>query len=248
MKAVYAILKRELRSYFASPTAYIILLVFLVLSGIFFFVYLETFLQLQNDPRYYQEAPNLNEMIISLYFGTINILLLLMVPLITMRLLAEEKKSFTGEMLFTSPVRTVYIVLGKYLASLTLFVTMLCLSYVNVAMLQVYGNPDGGPIFTGYLGLFLVGASFLSIGLFASSLTENQMIAAIISFGTLLVFWVVGASSEMSSSVAGYLSIINHFESFINGVLEVRDIVYYVTLTLFGLFLTNTVLDSERWR
>ena len=125
---------------------------------------------------------------------------------------------------------------------------MLLLSAIHLLILAIYGNPDLGPMLSGYLGLFLLGASFLSIGLFASSLTENQIVAAVISFGILLVFWILGASSDADSSVLGYLSIINHFDNFTKGVIEVKDVVYYLSFSFFGLFLTQVTLDSERWR
>ena len=250
MKVLFTILKRELKSYFSSPVAYIILVVFLVLSGVFFFLYLQSFISSQFDPRFqlFKEKLNLNEFVVRPYLGTISVVLLLMIPVISMRLIAEEKKNYTSELLFTSPIRVVQIVLGKFLAALTLFLIMLILSAIHLLILTLYGNPDLGPVLSGYLGLFLLGASFLSIGLFASSLTENQIVAAVISFGILLVFWILGASSDADSSVLGYLSIINHFDNFTKGVIEVKDVVYYLSFSFFGLFLTQVTLDSERWR
>jgi len=250
MKVLFTILKRELKSYFSSPVAYIILVVFLVLSGVFFFLYLQSFMSSQFDPRFqlFKEKLNLNEFVVRPYLGTISVVLLLMIPVISMRLIAEEKKNYTSELLFTSPIRVVQIVLGKFLAALTLFLIMLILSAIHLLILTIYGNPDLGPVLSGYLGLFLLGASFLSIGLFASSLTENQIVAAVISFGILLVFWILGASSDADSSVLGYLSIINHFDNFTKGVIEVKDVVYYLSFSFFGLFLTQVTLDSERWR
>ena len=250
MKVLFTVLKRELKSYFSSPVAYIILVVFLVLSGVFFFLYLQSFISSQFDPRFqlFKEKLNLNEFVVRPYLGTISVVLLLMIPVISMRLIAEEKKNYTSELLFTSPIRVVQIVLGKFLAPLTLFLIMLILSAIHLLILTLYGNPDLGPVLSGYLGLFLLGASFLSIGLFASSLTENQIVAAVISFGILLVFWILGASSDADSSVLGYLSIINHFDNFTKGVIEVKDVVYYLSFSFFGLFLTQVTLDSERWR
>jgi ABC-2 type transport system permease protein len=250
MRATFTIFKKELKSYFSSPIAYIILVVFLVLSGLFFFLYLQSFVGSQFDPRlqFLGQRLNLNDFVIRPYFGTISIVLLLMIPVITMRLIAEERKNSTIELLFTSPVRILYIILGKFLASLYLFVIMIVLSAIYMAVLKVYGNPDLGPLFSGYLGLFLLGASFLSIGLFASSLTENQMVAALVSFGLLLVFWIIGAVSDAEGSVLGYLSIINHFDNFSKGVIELKDVVYYLSFIFFGLFLTYIKVQSERWR
>jgi ABC-2 type transport system permease protein len=250
MKPVYTILKRELKSYFASPIAYVVLLVFLILSGIFFFLYLQGFVESQFDPRFqfFKERINLNDFVVRPYFGTVSIILLLMMPLITMRLIAEERRNFTAELLFTSPVRVFHIILGKFLASFCFFVVMVLISAVYVIVLMAYGNPDLGPLLSGYLGLFLLGGSFLSVGLFSSSLTENQIVAAVISFGILLVFWIIGASSDARDSILGYLSIINHLDNFTKGVIELRDIVYYLSFIFLGLFLTHIMLESERWR
>jgi len=250
MKTIYTIFKKELKSYFASPIAYIVLFVFLLLSGIFFFLYVENFAQSQLDPRFQfiGEALNLNQHIIEPYFGTISVIMLLIIPIITMRLIAEERKSFTAELLFTSPIRVSYILIGKYIASLFLFFIMLVLSVGFVLVTVLYGNPDIGPLLSGYLGLFLLGASSIAVGIFASSLTENQIVAAIVSFGILLVFWIVGATSDAENSILGYLSIINHYEDFTKGIIDIKDVVYYLSFTFFGLFLSYIMLDSERWK
>jgi ABC-2 type transport system permease protein len=250
MKATFTIFKRDLKSYFASPIAYIVLVVFLVLSGLFFFLYLQNFVSSQFDPRFQflGEKANLNDLVIRPYFGTISIVLLLMIPVITMRLIAEERKNSTIELLFTSPVKVTHIILGKFLASFVLFGVMVVLTAIYMLVLRAYGNPDLGPLLSAYLGLFLLGGSFLAVGIFSSSLTENQIVAALISFGILLVFWVVGAVSDAENSILGYLSIINHFDNFSKGVLELKDIVYYVSFIFFGLFLTYIMIESERWR
>lgn len=250
MKKTYTILKRELKSYFVSPIAYIVLLVFTVLTGVFFFIYLQGFAQAQFDTRaqMFQQTFSLTEFVLQPYFGTISVLLLLIIPMLTMRLLSEEKKQHTSELLFTSPIKVIHIVLGKYLAALSLFLLMLVFSAIFILVLYIKGNPDPGVILTGFLGLFLLGASFLSVGLFASSLSQNQIVCAVISFGVLLLFWIVGSTSDAESSVVGYLSIINHLDNFIKGVIEVKDIVYYISFIFFGLFLTHVILDSERWR
>jgi ABC-2 type transport system permease protein len=250
MKALFTVFRKELRSYFSSPIAFVVLFVFLVISGIFFFLYLQSFAEAQFDPRlqFVEEGVNLNEIVIRPFFGTISVVFLLLIPLMTMRLIADERRSFTAELLFTSPVRITSIIMGKYLASLLLFGVMIILSAVYILVLVKYGNPDLGPILSGYLGLFLMGASFLAVGIFASALTENQMIAAVISFGVLLVFWIMGATSSAGDSVFGYLSIINHFENFAKGVIKVTDVTYYLSFTFLGLYLAYITLDSERWK
>jgi ABC-2 type transport system permease protein len=250
MKALFTVFRKELRSYFSSPIAFVVLFVFLVISGIFFFLYLQSFAEAQFDPRlqFVEEGVNLNEIVIRPFFGTISVVFLLLIPLMTMRLIADERRSFTAELLFTSPVRITSIIMGKYLASLLLFGIMIILSAVYILVLVKYGNPDLGPILSGYLGLFLMGASFLAVGIFASALTENQMIAAVISFGVLLVFWIMGATSSAGDSVFGYLSIINHFENFAKGVIKLTDVTYYLSFTFLGLYLAYITLDSERWK
>jgi ABC-2 type transport system permease protein len=165
-----------------------------------------------------------------------------------MRLIAEERRNFTAELLFTSPVRVFHIILGKFLAAFSFFGVMVLISGIYVIVLMAYGNPDLGSVLSGYLGLFLLGGSFLAVGLFSSSLTENQIVAAVISFGILLVFWIIGASSDAQDSILGYLSIINHLDNFTKGVIELKDIIYYFSFILFGLFLTHIMLESERWR
>ena len=250
MKKTYTIFKRELKSYFVSPIAYIVLLVFTVLSGVFFFIYLQGFAQVQFDTRaqLFQQSFSLTEFVLQPYFGTISVLLLLIIPMLTMRLLSEEKKQHTSELLFTSPIRVINIVLGKYLASLALVILMLLFSSMFVIVLYLKGNPDPGVILSGFMGLFLIGASFLAVVLFSSALSQNQIVSAVISFGLLLLFWIIGSSSDAETSVVGYLSIINHLDNFIKGVVEVKDLVYYISFIFFGLFLTHVVVDSERWR
>lgn len=250
MKNAYPIFKRELRSYFTSPLAYVILVVFQLASAMFFYLNLKGFLQLQFDPSFQllREQLNLNTVIVIPYFDAMSIVLLFIIPLITMRLLADERKSHTAELLFTSPINLPSIIMGKYLAALFLLIIMLILSSLNIIVLTVHSNPDMGYIFSSYLGLFFLGASFLSIGLFASSLSDSQLVAAVIAFGILLLLWLVGASSDPENSIFGYLSLINHFKNFGKGIIELKDLVYYLSVVYVGLFLTHAALYSERWR
>ncbi len=250
MDQILPILKKELRSYFSSPLAYVILFVFQIITGWFFYIYLIQYVNAGLDPDYHilKGVLNLNEFVIRQYMRTISIVFLLMLPLVSMRLISEERRQHTYELMFTSPVSVHSIILGKYLAALVLLVLMLGLSGLNIFLLLRYGNPEVLPILSGYLGLFLLGATYLSLGLFASSITKHQMIAGIVSFGILLFLWMVGALAGESSGVLQYLSIIYHFESFSKGVFELRDLVYYLSFIFFGLFITWRVLESERWR
>jgi ABC-2 type transport system permease protein len=181
-----------------------------------------------------------------------SIILLLMLPLLTMRLFAEEKKTGTEELLYTSPVSIVQIILGKYVASLIVLALMLGLTWILAAFVFVFGNPEVAPFLNGYLGLFLMGAAFIAVGLFFSSLTENQIVAAVLTFGALLLFWVL---SWAASSAGGlwkgaleYLSFFQHFDDMTRGILDTKDLVYYLSFAFFALFLTHAVIQSRRWR
>ena len=250
MTTFYPILKREMKSYFASPLAYIVIVVFQVISATFFFLYLKGFLNFQLDPAYSLNVGefNMNSLVLVPYFETIRLVLLLVIPLITMRLIADERRNYTAELLFTAPISVRSVVIGKFVAALFLLAIMLALSAINIMILMFHGSPDSGLIISGYLGLMLLGATFLSIGMFASSLTDNQLIAAVLSLGILLLLWLIGSLSVSSGSLLGYVSVINHFDSFGKGYLDLKDLIYYLSLIYLGLYLSYTAIDSERWR
>ncbi|MFB0565115.1 MAG: ABC transporter permease subunit [Candidatus Aminicenantaceae bacterium] len=255
MKNVWAIIKKEIKSYFSSPIAYVAITVFLLLVGFFFYSLIWWFnsqsIQMSRNPYYYQQL-NINQMVYSPLFHNISIILLLMLPLLTMRLFSEEKKIGTDELLYTSPISINQIILGKYLASLFVLVIMLFLSGILSIFTFSYGNPEFLPILNGYLGLFLMGAAFIAIGIFFSSLTENQIISAILTFGALLLFWVLNWASYsaggMWKSILNYLSFFQHFDDMTRGILDTTDVVYYLSFAFFGLFLTHSVIQSRRWR
>jgi ABC-2 type transport system permease protein len=255
MKNFLAIYKKELRTYFKSPIAYVVLAIFLVLAGFFFynnFAAFNYYSMQAMQSRY--GAPNLNitEWVLRPLFGNISITLIFLVPLLTMRLFSEEKKSGTIEMLFTYPIRDSEAILGKYASSLTVFCLMIVLTGLYPLLMWMFGTVEGGPLLSGYLGLLFLGAAFLSVGVFASSLTENQIVAAVITFGTLLFFWIIGWSSIFAGSkiadLLNYLSIIEHFDSFSKGIIDTKDIVYYLSFSFFALFLTVRTLESKKWR
>jgi len=255
MKNIWAITKKELKTYFSSPIAYVAITVFLVLVGFFFYSLILWFnsqsIQMSQNPYYYQQV-NINQMVYSPLFHNISIILLLMLPLLTMRLFSEEKKVGTDELLFTSPLSVNQIILGKYFASLVVLATMLFLTGVLSVFTFSYGNPEILPVLTGYLGLFLMGAAFIAIGIFFSSLTENQIISAILTFGALLLFWVLNWASYSAGgiwkSVLNYLSFFQHFDDMTRGILDTTDVIYYFSFAFFGLFLTHSVIQSRRWR
>jgi ABC-2 type transport system permease protein len=255
MKNIWAITKKEIKSYFTSPIAYVAITVFLVLVGFFFYSLIWWFnsqsMQLARNPAYFQQL-NINQMVYSPLFHNISIILLLMLPLLTMRLFSEEKKIGTDELLFTSPISVNQIILGKYFASLIVLAFMLLLTGILSVFTFAFGNPELAPLLSGYLGLFLMGAAFIAVGIFFSSLTENQIVSAILTFGALLLFWILNWASYsaggMWKDVLNYLSFFQHFDDLTRGILDTTDIVYYLSFAFFGLFLTHSVIQSRRWR
>ena len=255
MKNIWAICKKEIKTYFTSPIAYVVITVFLVLIGFFFYSLIWWFnsqsLQMAQNQYYYQQL-NINQMVYSPLFHNMIIILLLMVPLLTMRLFSEEKKRQTDELLFTCPISVNQIILGKYFASLFVLLVMLFLTGILSIFVFAYGNPEPAPVLNGYLGLFLVGAAFMATGIFFSSLTENQIVSAILTFGALLLFWILNWASYsaggMWKSVLNYLSFFQHFDDMTRGILDTTDIVYYLSFIFLGLFLTHSVIQSRRWR
>jgi len=188
MRNLWAILKKELHAYFVSPIAYVVFAVFLGLSGYFFFAYTAAFnMQSMHYMRYSYALGevSINEMIFRPLFYNIGIILLLMMPLFTMRMYAEEKKSGTMELLLTSPLTNTQIIMGKYLGAMAVFGLMILFTIIYPIILFTYGNPELGPVLSGYLGLFLLGGAFISFGCWASSFTENQIVAAVVTFGVL---------------------------------------------------------------
>ncbi len=255
MSGVWAMVRKELTIYFTTPIFYIIGFCFLVLGGYFFYsntVYysLLSFQGAQNP----QLAAMLNphQMVFRPLFGTLAIVLLMIVPLLTMRLLAEEKRSGTAELLFTYPLKDWAVILGKFLAALLVYAVLLLCTVSYPALFASMARLDWGSVAGGYLGLLLLGAACLSLGLFASSLTENQIIAAVVAFALLLLFWLIGWQQELGASglggFFGAISMLEHFDNFIRGVIDTKDLVYYFSFIYFFLFLTKRQLESRRWR
>jgi ABC-2 type transport system permease protein len=177
---------------------------------------------------------------------------LFLIPMITMRLFAEEKRSGTIELLVTSPITDLEIIVGKWLAAMVLYLAMLGITFLNMLVLFIYGKPDWRPMAVGYLGLLLLSGSLLAIGTFVSTWTKNQIVAGAAGFGLCLLLWVLEWASSFSSSVAGrvasYISVLSHFDSFSRGVLDSKDIIFYISMIVFGLFLTARSMESMRWR
>lgn len=255
MRNVFAIAQKEVRSYFASPIAYIVIGLFVLLYGYFYIVMLQYFLrqsmqmaQLGMGPQ----AVNINEMMLRLLFQNVTILVLFLLPMVTMRTYAEEKRSGTIELLLTAPLTDFQIIMGKFLGAMTLYGVMLGVTLVHMAVLFVYGNPEWKPIATAYLGLLLLGGCFISVGLLISSLTKNQIVAGVTTFAVFLFLWIINWMGSFSgptmNEVTTYLSIIEHFDDFSKGVIDTTHLIYYLSFIAFGLFLTAKSVDSERWR
>ena len=264
MRNIWAIYKREVRAYFITPMAYALYVIFLVLSGYFFYAivasYAEHSMWAMQQRQYGATLPAFTEYVFRNLFGNMSIFLLLMIPLLTMRLFAEEKKTGTMELLLTYPIRDIEVVLGKFFAALSIVVLMLVLTFLYPILAHyVAGNQvEYGAVMSGYLGLVLMTTAFISIGIFLSSLTENQIVAGVVSFGVLLLFWVIGWAEQLAEGVRIFkinlaeilkqVSILNHFEDFSKGVIDTGHLSYYILFSVFFIFLTLRVLDSNKWR
>ncbi len=255
MQNILAIWQREMKSYFVSPIAYVVLTVFLFLTGFFFFSILTAVVQstmMQAQLGQGSQPIDVPGIVTRSLFQTISVVLLFIVPMLTMGLFAEEKKRGTIELLLTTPVGNFQALAGKYLASLTFLLILFLSSGLTISALFVFGQPEWKPILSGYLGMFLYGAALLAIGLFISTLTENQIVAVMITFGVSLALWLIDAFSTSATGVTrnviSYLSVISHLEDFIKGVIDTSHIIYYLTFAFIGLFLTYRSLESMRWK
>jgi len=255
MSNVLAIAQKELKSYFASPIGSIVIGLFALLFGFFFTTILYFFQEESMRAGMGMMGPqamNVNERLIRPVFQNVSVIVLFTLPLVTMRTYAEEKRSGTIELLLTSPLTDTQIVLGKFLGTLGLYGAMLAVTLVHVGLLYAFGTPEWQSIATGYIGLLLMGGCFLSLGLFISSLTNNQIVAAFGTFAAFLIFWIINWMSSFlgptGQSVLNYLSIIEHLDDFTKGVIDTKHVIYYVSFIAFSIFLTVRSVDSERWR
>jgi ABC-2 type transport system permease protein len=252
---VWPIFKKEMRLYFTSPVAWVVVAVFLLIAGYFFSSIFAFFalasMQSAMNPAMGREL-NVTDSVMRPLFSNISVILLLLMPLVTMRLFAEERRSGTIELLLTYPVRDGAVLMGKYLAALALYASMLALTLLHPAIVVYFARVEWGPLVTGYLGLLLMGGAFLAVGVFASSLTENQIIASITSFGILLILWIIGWSADSLGGAWGkvlqHLSILEHNDNFSKGVLDTKDVLYYLNFIALALFLTLRALETRRWK
>jgi ABC-2 type transport system permease protein len=254
MSNILAIARRELGSYFASPIAYVVIGAFALIFGLFYVSLLNWFVaqSMQMGQMGMGGPVNINQQMIRLLLQNTAVVILFVLPMITMRCYAEEKRTGTMELLLTSPVTDFEILMGKFLGALALYACMLAVTFVHMAILFRYGNPDWRPIVAGYLGLLLLGGSFISVGLLMSSLTRNQIVAGMVTFGLVLLLWIVDWIGSFAGptveSIVSYLSITGHLDDFAKGVIDTKHLIYYLSFITFGLFLTAKSVDSERWR
>lgn len=257
MRNALAIAGKELRSYFVSPIAYVVLTGFLLLGGWFFFNLLSRFNFLlsiysaMRNPEA-QMRLNLNEFVITPLLHNLSVVLVILIPMITMRTFAEEKRAGTYELLMTSPLSVTEIVAGKFLGVLGFLLVMIGLTGIYPLILLAYGNPEMGVIAAGYLGLLLLAIAFATVGLLTSSFTDNQIIAAVSCLVVLLLFYVIAWPAETAGATLGavlkYLSLTEHFGEMVKGVIDTKDLTYFVSVILLAVFLTHRSIESMRWR
>src|SRR5271169_5156254 len=254
MKNIWIICRKELRSYFTSPIAYILLIMFAVIFGFFFwnsvgyFVNMAMASQMDGEPF----SMDLGEQIVRPLLSNINVIGLFFIPLITMRLFSEEKRSGTIELLATSPITDFQVITGKWLSAVIMYSLMLLSTVLDILFLFRYGNPDWKPLAIGYLGLLLQAGGLIAIGSFISTLTRNQIIAGAVTFGVCLMLWGLGWVSQYENStwaqVLSYMCVITHFDSFAKGLLDTKDVIFDLTVIFLGLFFTARSMESMRWR
>ncbi|TAJ33344.1 MAG: ABC transporter permease [Nitrospirae bacterium] len=256
MTPVRAIIAKELRSAFVSPIVYVVSAVFLLIFGVLSYLAVVNagsqavrLMQLQGA------APqlNLNDLVFRPTFYSLAIVLMLVLPLLTMRLFAEERKLKTFELLMTSPVGVHEIVIGKFLGVYAIFLGLLALTGLVPLVLSFYSSFDWNPVLTSYLGLALLGGLFLTTGVLASALTENQIVAAFLSFGLLILVWLLGGVGVVlgdtpAGHLVSYLSFIEHFDRLVRGLVDTKDLVYYACGLVLMLFLAHRVVESQRWK
>ncbi len=255
MRNTLAIAQKELKSYFAGPIAYIAIGLWALLYGYFFIAILQYFVRQSLQMGQFGMAPqaiNVNQALIRPLLQNVTIMILFTMPMVTMRTYSEEKRSGTIELLLTSPLTDFQIVMGKFLGAMALYGIMLLVTLIHIGLLFVYGNPEWKPIVTAYIGILLLGGCFVSLGLFISSLTKNQIVAGMTTFAVFLLFWIItwigSFSGPTVDKLTQYLSIIDHLDDFTKGVLDTSHLIYYLSFITFGLFLTVKAVDTERWR
>lgn len=254
MSNILAIAHKELKGYFASPIAYIVLGFFALMFGYFYYALVVFFNQQSMRMAGMGGGPamNVNDQLIRPVFLNMSVVLLFVLPMLTMRTYSEEKRSGTIELLLTAPLTDLQIIMGKFVGAMALYTAMLALTLIHVGVLFAFGNPEWKPIASGYLGIFLLGGCFVALGLLISSLTRNQVVAGMVTFAVFLMLWVINWVAQFTGpttqAVLNYLSITDHLDDFTRGIIDTKHLVYYLSFIAFGLFLTARSVDTERWR
>lgn len=254
IRNISAIAGKELRSFYASPIAWVMLGLFAAIFGYFYGAALTYFAKASMAGQFGggPQRVNINLEMIRPLISNAAVVLLFLLPMITMRLYSEEKRSGTVELLLTSPIKDFEIIVGKFMGAMGMYLGILAVTAVYMSIVFIYGNPAFKPVLSGYLGLLLFGGSFLAMGLFISSLTSNQMVAATGSFVLFLLLWVISWLGESMgptmASILSYLSIIEHLDDFGKGIIDTKHIVFYLSFITLGLFLATKSVDSDRWR
>lgn len=256
MRNVLAMAGKELHAYFHSPIAYLVMTVWSLLCGYLFYVYTGAYATASIRRALSGTSapfPTINEFIIrSMLQGFLMVVLLFLIPLITMRLYSEEKKSGTIELLLTSPLTDLQIILGKYLGALALYGALMALTLLYFSLLFIYGNPDSKPLVANLLGLFLYGAALLALGMWISTFTKNQIIAGVVAMVLFILLFVLNWPSQISfnsvTQVMSYISFSSHLDNFAKGVIDLPDVVYYFSAIVLGLFLTARSVDALKGR
>jgi len=261
MRSMYAIYRKEMGHYFVSPIAYVVVGLFLILCGFFFNLYLSDAIrasmeaQMQSAQMGMPANFDVPSEVIRAFLGVLALFLLFFMPMVTMGSYSDERRRGTMELLMTSPITETQIVLGKFFASLTLFAVMLLptASYILFMWFKSDPMPPVRVVAAGYLGLLLFGGALLALGQFLSSLTENPIIAAVLTFAAFLLLWAFdfgasGAATSTVEQVVHYISVINHYQGFTQGVIDTSALVYYVSFMALFIFLTVRSVDSMRWR
>ena len=259
LRNVWAIVEKEWRHYFGSPIAYVALMVWTLLFGIFFYFAFSLFLRqsmMSAQQMEFGGGPkmSLNEWLIRPVMHNMAVVALFLAPMLTMRLFAEEKRQGTIELLATAPITDLQIVLGKFVAAAGLYALMILAGLLNLALIWHYAStpPEWKPVLTGALALLLFGSCFLALGVFVSTLTRNQIVAGILSFCLFLGVWTLGWADDPSAGALmkalAYLGVTTHMEDMVKGVVDLKDVVFYLSFIAFGLFLAHQSVQSQRWR
>ncbi|MBI3942832.1 MAG: ABC transporter permease subunit [Chloroflexi bacterium] len=236
LRNIWTVTEKELYAYFVSPIAYVVGALFMVIMGVLF-------TQIVNNTR---------QASLEILYQNLFVIMLFIAPPLTMRLLSEEQRSGSIELLLTAPIRDGEVVLGKFLAALIFYILLLAVTLFFPLVIGRLGNPDPGPIASSYLGALLLGGAYLAVGVLTSSLTQNQIVAAVLSLTILLILWIAGGMQGIFGDTLGglfqYITSVNHYVDFTRGVIDTRNIVYFLSIMAIALFLATRILESRRYR